>query len=76
MSNNNEDHIWITSQTRRAWGLGATMLSVSQMCKPYARTEIKKKKETVEHERASLSLSLFLSFFFLNFAKTVNGRYR
>lgn len=62
MSNNNEDHIWITSQKLCVcacvcvhvfvWGLGATMLSISQMCKPYAQNEIKtKKKETVKHER-------------------------
>lgn len=45
MSNNNEDHIWITSQKRRVRGLGATMLSISQMCEPYALTEMKRKKK-------------------------------
>lgn len=54
MSNNNEDHIWITSQSLCVcvrvymcvyWGGGATTLSISQMCKPYALTEIKTKKK-------------------------------
>lgn len=57
MSNNNEDHIWITSQSLCVcvrvymcvyWGEGgggATTLSISQMCKPYALTEIKTKKK-------------------------------
>lgn len=44
MNNNNEDHIWITTQRRRVRGLGATMLSISQMCKPYVLIEIKRKK--------------------------------
>lgn len=58
MSNNNEDHIWITSQSLCVcvrvymcvyWGEGggggAATLSISQMCKPYALTEIKTKKK-------------------------------
>lgn len=53
MNNNNEDHIWITTQRRRVRGLGATMLSISQMCKPYVLSEIKRKKEKKKerHER-------------------------
>lgn len=64
MSNNNEDHIWITSQKRRVRGLGATMLSISQMCKPYALTEMKRKKK----QRNMKGI--------FNLVKTVNGRYR
>lgn len=50
MNNNNEDHIWITTQRRRARGLGATMLSISQMCKPYVLSEIKRKKKRKKRE--------------------------
>ena len=64
MSNNNEDHIWITSQKQCVWRLGATMLSISQMCKPYALTEIKTKKKQWNMK------GIF------NFVKTVNSRYK
>lgn len=64
MSNNNEDHIWITSQKRHVRGLGATMLSISQMCKPYALTEMKRRKK----QRNMKGI--------FNLVKTVNGRYR
>lgn len=64
MSNNNEDHIWITSQKRRVRGLGATMLSISQMCKPYALTEMKRKKKMWNMK------GIF------NLVKTVNSRHR
>ena len=47
-----------------AGGLGATMLSISQMCKPYALTEIKTKKKQWNMK------GIF------NFVKTVNSRYR
>lgn len=64
MSNNNEDHIWITSQKQCVRRLGATMLSISQMCEPYAPTEIKTKKKQWNMK------GIF------NFVKTVNSRYR
>lgn len=64
MSNNYEDHIWITSQKQCVWGLGATMLSISQMCKPYALTEIKTKKK----QRNMKGIFIFV--------KTVNSQYR
>lgn len=50
MNNNNEDHIWITTQRRRVRGPGATMLSISQMCKPYVLSEIKRKKKRKKRE--------------------------
>lgn len=65
MSNNNEDHIWITSQRRCVRGPGATMLSISQMCKPYVLSEIKKKKKENRDVKG-----------ICNFIKTANSQYR
>lgn len=68
MNNNNEDHIWITTQRRRARGLGATMLSISQMCKPYVLSEIKRKKEKKKKERDMKGIC--------NLEKAANSQYR
>lgn len=66
MSNNNEDHIWITSQRQCVRGPGATMLSISQMCKPYVLSEIKKKKERKQRDVKGIC----------NLVKTANSQYR
>lgn len=49
---NNNEQLWvITMKTkygslhRSLWGLGATMLRTSQMCKPYVLSQIKTKKK-------------------------------
>lgn len=67
MSNNNEDHIWITSQRQCVRGPGATMLSISQMCKPYVLSKIKKNREKSKQRDVKG---------ICNLEKTANSQYR